>query len=320
MSVTNSNNVFNGTTFVNIARKGLSVFNKRLLGLDIFTRDFSGDIIQGTQVTTRVVPASQIPVDKFSSPGVQVPYNDSTILENITTTPVTVTLDQQKVCGFAITDEEAMKISSGVLQDTKDRIIEKKVNGLADQMLGYVFNQITAANFGSAIATVPAAAWDRDQVVDLRTALVKQDFPIDQTALILNPDYMGALSKDLKIAAQYSSGLTVMVDGSSAIYRLEGMTLHEAIALSRATVATSEKLVGFASTPDALAIAMRGLKVEQPAVPTEFVEVLSDEQTGATLTAYAFRDSTYRRWVFTFEAWYGASKANGAALQRIVAA
>lgn len=302
-------NTFNGMSFINIAQQGLALFNKRLLGLNIFTRDFSKDVIQGTQVTTRIVPASAAPVSKST-----LAYNDATIIPGETTEAVTVTLNQDKVAGFQLTDDEMLQIGSGIINDTRDKVIEKKVNALADQLLTYVFGLITAASYTTALTPVAAAAMDNDSLVDWRTALVKAHFPLPDTALVLNPDFIGALLKDSKISNLSASGLSAVVDGAGAMVRLGGMGLHEAATLGT----NSEKLAGFACTPDCMAIAMRGVKAPPQTVPTEFIEVLTDPQTGATITYYAYRDSNYRRWVHTFEAYYGAVKANAAALYRIV--
>lgn len=302
-------NTFNGMSFINIAQRGLAVFNKRLLGLNIFTRDFSGDVLQGTQVSTRVVPASSAPVAKST-----LAYNDATIIPGETTTAVTVTLNRRYVDGFELTDDEMMQIASGVMNDTKDKVIEKKLNALADELLTYVFGLITAASYTTALTPVAAAAMDNDSLVDWRTALVKAHFPMPDTALVLNPDFIGALLKDAKISNLSASGLSAVVDGAGAIVRLGGMGLYEAATLGT----NSEKLAGFACTPDCLAIAMRGLKAPAQTVPTEYIEILTDPQTGATVTYYAYRDSNHRRWVHTFETYYGAIKANSAALYRIV--
>jgi hypothetical protein len=309
-------NTFNGTTFTNIARKGLSIFSKKLSGLNIFTTDLSGDVIQGNAVSTRIVPAATTPVTQTGS----LAYNDASILAGVTTTAVTVTLNQRKVCGFALTDDEVTQISAGVMADTKSRLIEKHVNALANQLQVYVLNLITQASYGAAAVTCQAAAFDYEQVVDLRTALLKADFPLDMTALVLNADYAGALLKDAKIASKSDSGISAITDGAGALVRLNGLSLFEAPALHNASTVVAENLVGFACTPDALAIAMRGLPATQGAVPTEFIEVVTDDQSGATLTAYAWRDSANRQWVFNFEAYYGAIKANAAALKRIVSA
>lgn len=301
-------NTFNGMNFTNIAQRGLTVFSKRLLGMGIFTRDFSLDVAnQGTIVQTRIVPASSAPVEKST-----LAYNDATIITGETTTAVPVTLNKHYVDGFELTDKEMDEIGAGVMQDTKDKIIEKKVNALADQMLTYVFGLIKATSYSNAMDAVDPAACDNDDVIDWRTTLAKAHFPIMDTNLVLNPDYIGALLKDAKISQMYSSGLSAIVDGAGAVARLGGMSVYEAVTLPT----NSENLGGFACTPDCLAVAMRPIR-QHSAVPTEYQEVLTDPQTGAVLNYYGWRDSAYRRWIHNFEILYGASVANSDALYRI---
>lgn len=301
-------NTFNGMSFTNIAQQGLSVFSKRLMGLGIFTRDFSPDVAkQGTIVSTRIVPASTAPVAKST-----IAYNDATIIAGETTTAVSVTLNRHYVVGFELTDKEMDEIGAGVMADTKDRIIELKVNALADEMLTYVFGLIVSSSYSNAMDAVDPAVCDNDNVIDWRTTLAKDHFPVQDTNLVLNPDYIGALLKDAKISQQYSSGLSAIVDGAGAIARLGGMKVYEAVTLPT----NSQNLGGFACTPDALAVAMRPIHAHGN-VPTEYHEIITDPVTGAVMNYYGWRDSSYRRWIHNFEILYGAIKANDDALYRI---
>lgn len=302
-------NTFAGMTFTNIAQRGLSIFSKRLLGLKIFTTDLSADVQkQGTAVSTRIVPATSTPVDKSTTA-----YDDATIVTGETTVAVTVTLNQHKVTGFELTDKEMHEIGSGVMQDTRDRLIEKKVNALADQMLSYVFALITSGNYSTAFNAVASATFDSDDIVDFRTTLIKADFPIADTNLVLNSDYIGALLKDAKISNLSASGLSALTDGAGALVRLGGMGAYEAPTLPT----NSQNLVGFAATQDALAVAMRAAPPVD-SLPGAQYQILTDPQTGLTLGYYAWPDYSQKRWIHNFEALYGASKANAAALIRVV--
>jgi len=304
-------NTFAGMTFTNIAQRGIALFSKRLLGLNIFTLDFSPEVVaQGTAVSTRIVPASAAPVSRASD---TLAYNDATVLVGETTTAVTVTMNRNYVVGFTVTDQEAALIGSGVMSDTKDKIIEKKVNALADEMLTYVFGLITAASYTTAHTAVSAAAFNRQKVNAMRTTCAKANFPIPGTAMVLNPDMLQGLLDDAEIALRENSGLTAVVDGAGAIKRISGFDIYEAVTLPT----NGEKLAGFTATSEGLAVAMRAIKAQTPA-PGAMVNVVTDPVTGATLTAYMWYDAPYRRWVYNFETFYGAIKANSAALYRIV--
>lgn len=301
-------NTFNGMSFTNIAQQGLSVFRKQMMNMGIFTRDFSPDVAaQGTAIATRIVPASAAAADQSS-----VDYDDATIIGDITTTAVTVTLNQHYGVGFVLTDKEMDQIGSGVMQDTQNKVIEHKINALAYNVLSYVYALLTVSNYTNAMSAVDPAVCDNDDVVDWRTTLREANFPLDSTSLVLNSDYIGALLKDSNISQQYSSGLAAIVDGAGAVKRLAGMSVYEAVQLPT----NSENLGGFACTPDCLAVAMRPIQ-EHGNVPTEYHEVLQDPMTGAVMNYYGWRQSSKRRWVHNFEVLYGASVGNASALYRI---
>lgn len=298
--------------FTNIAQSSMAVLSKRLMPLNIFTTDLSPEMQQGNAVTTRIVPASATPVDRSA-----IAWNDATIVGDITTTSVTCTLDQDMATGYQVTDDEVILEKQGVIAGVKSRVAELKVNALADQMLTYVYGKILAASFtNTALTAGDAVAFDYDNVVDHMTTLTSAHFPIDQTAYVLNPSYIGALLKDARVSNMDSSGLPAIAQGAGALKSLAGMPLYQAVTLP----SNSQNLVGFACQPDAIAVAMRTKPVSQAPVGTEFVEVVTDPQTGASMTMYAFRDSTKRAWNITFNCWYGAVKANQAKLYRIVSA
>lgn len=304
-------NSFSGMTFTNVAQQAISLFSKRLLGLSIFTRDFSAHVLQGNAIQTRIVPVSAAPVSRASD---TLAYNDATVLVGETTTAVTVTMNRNYVVGFSITDQEAALIGAGTMADTKDRIIEKKVNALADEMLTYVLSLITAASYTTAHDAVAIAAFNRSKVNAMRTKCVKAHFPFPGTAMVLCPDMIQELLNDEEIALQYASGLSVVVNGAGAIQTVSGFNIHEAV-----TLQTTENITGFTCTPDALAIGMRAFPVSDPA-PGIMVQTLTDPATGATIMGRMWYDAPYARWVFNFETFYGAIKANPAALYRIVKA
>lgn len=303
-------NTFNGTTTINLNQDVLSGFNKRLMGLGIFTRDYSGDIVQGDSVVTRVVSKAGTPITR----GATVGYNDSTIVEAITTTPVTIQLTEKKVIGFTLSADEYDMISNGIITNiTKDRITSC-INAVAKQMLGFVFGKITVANFAKSLVAGDAVAFDYKDTADHAAVLDAADYPIEDIAYVLNPSYIAALAKDNVINQMYSSGLSVIVDGSGAITRVSGMPLHKA-----RTLQTTENLVGFACDKNALAIAMRAPMKGGMEMPSgASAEILTDSDTGLSLTHYRFFDAPMGRWNMTYEAQYGASVALADNLHRIV--
>ena len=146
-------NTWNGMTFTNIARTGFRAFNSRLISLGVFTTDFSSDLAeQGTVVNTRIVPVQGAAVDLQTGTSDTGNREDTAVIGDQTTTAVAVTLNQQPIRGFAITDEEAGAIGRGVWQDTRNKLITQTAYQVADSVVNYCFNLITNANFSTAIS------------------------------------------------------------------------------------------------------------------------------------------------------------------------
>lgn len=299
--------------FTNIARRGISTFAQPVINLGVFSTDFSDEIQNGTTVETRVVPASGEPVNS------SVGYDHATVAAGETMAKKSIILTEEKVVGFDITDDEILKNSGEGLTDAMARIIDLKVNKLAYNLVQFAYGKILAASYTNSITVGDKAAFDSDDVVDIATALKETyNFPIHMTNMVLNSGYAGALAKDPAVKSMEKSGLPVLTGGVPAIARLSGMAIYEGVGLPH----NSQNLVGFACTPDAMAVAMRGKPAsafEGTAVP-ERIEVMKDPASGIVLTAYAFRISGLRKWRYTFEYWAGALATYTGSLVRLKSA
>jgi hypothetical protein len=314
-------NTWNSTTFTNIARAGFKAFTKKLAPLGVFSTDFSSEAVdQGTVVATRIVPVSDAAVDlQDTSTGGSGDRESSNIIKDITTATVSVTLNQQPVTGFKLTDEEAAYIGSGVWEDTKNKILQNKAWAVANYVLNYAFNLVTRSNYTTAAYTGAASAFDMDDVVDLATAASTAGWPVDSNYLLLCPEYLGALKKDNHIQDLSASGIKVVQNGE--IQKLDRFNVVEAPTLmSGLTVYdASEYLRGFMCTPAAAAIAMRAVKA-QATDKLEAYEVMTDPDSGATLVYRAWYKPSIGSMYHTYETLFGASKAQVEALQRVASA
>ena len=316
-------NTWNGMTFTNIARAGFRAFNKRLMSLRAFSTDFSADLAeQGTIVNTRIVPVSDAAVDlQTGVAGTAGDREDTNIIKDITTSAVAVTLNQQPIAGFALTDEEAMQIGSGVWADTKNKLLQQKAWAVANAVLNYVFNLVTNASFGAAIFTGAASTFDLDDAVDISTALKGThgwDLSDNEVAMILNSTYYGALKKDNAIQDLSASGIPVAQYGT--LSRIDQFMLHEAPTLPPAGgTPASENLVGMVAKSSAIAIAMRAVQA-QAEDKLEFFEIMTDPVTGATLVYRAWYKPSLGKMYHTFETLFGATAAQTEALKRMVSA
>jgi len=309
-------NTWNGMTFTNIAQRGFSAFKKRLVSLRAFTTDFSDDVAQqGDTVSTRIIPAASAAQDLQDDHS----GDRSDAAGNTTTTARSVTLNQQPISGFHLTDEEAAKIAAGVWNDTLIRKIESHGYAVANHMLAYVFNLITASNFSNLAFTGLASTFDLDDVMDINAVLAAAGWPVDDElaiAMVLNPSYRTALKKDGAIQDLSKSGIDGVIS-RGALDQVDIFRLYQAATLppSGGTPA-SENLVGFVATPDSIAIAQRVVMPQDVGDLLHF-EVMEDPETGANVVYRAWYDRAYGKVNHTFETLYGAAKGNTEALQRI---
>ena len=308
-------NTWAGMTFVNIATKAFNVFKQRVIPLYAFTTDFSADVAsQGTQVTTRIVPASSAAQDLQNS----YTGNRAAAAADTTTEAVTVTLNQQPIVGFNMTDEEAGQIGAGVWQDTRQNLITNKINMLADFVLDYVFRLIINANFSNVAFTGAASTYDIDDVVDIGTTLSTANWPMGTLPvyMVLQSAYFDALKKDNAVQDLSASGIPVQMQGDAALRKLDDFILIKAPTLPPAGTPTSEHLTGFVARPEAIAIAMRPVE-SQAADKLMWYQTLVDPDSGLSLVYRAWYDAGYGKVYHTFETLFGAAKAYTTALQRI---
>lgn len=306
-----ANNTFNGMTSDNVAMEGISTLEKALVPIAAFSMDLSIDIAEkGDVVKTRIVPSATAATDLVDNES----GNYDSIVDDQTTTLVSVTLDPHPVTGFAFTDSEAQSIASGVWTDTSRRLVKSHIRGIAEDVLDELFALITNANYGAAALTTLAVNFDADDVADLRTVAVNAGWNMDDEPILgLNPDYYGALIKDDAIQDFSASQITALRDGK--LPKLSGFQVMEMPTLP----GNSENLTGFIALKDAMAIAMRGVDTQDRGQFLTY-QILQGDVVPATITYSALWTSKKRQVEHIFEALFGVVKAQGASLKRIVSA
>lgn len=312
-------NTWNAAATV-IARTGFKAFNAGLAPLSAFTSDFSAEAGSYNEaITTRIVPVSDAAVSLVSTAGSDR-SSATHVIKDITTTGITVTLNQDPISGFTITDNEAAVIASGAMEDTKQMVIAQKAYAVANFILNYVFNLITNANFSTAIFTGAASTFDLDDVVDHASTLKQThkwnlDMP---TFLIAQPAYVAPLKKDSAVQDLSASGIPVV--GTGELRRVDKFSVIEAPTLPPSGgTPESENLTAFYAQKPAISMAMRALPC-QAADDLIAYEVMTDPTSGATLVYRSWYDRAKGQVDHTFEALFGASKGQAEALKRITSA
>lgn len=311
-------NTFNGTAATQVANMGFSAFLERLLPLRIFTTDFSDEVSQkGTGFTTRLV-GNAVAGD------LQDDYSGSrrtAAAVATTTTAIQGTLSEQPCSGFHLTDEEVAQMGTGVVSDMLARKIRKHGYAVANEVLDYVFNLLTAASYAASTTVGAASAFDLADVVNLDATLAEAGWPVDipgEIGLVLKPSYLANLKLDSGVIDLSASGIPVVQQGFQQGRQVDVFSVYQSSTLPPSGgTPESENLVGFAATPDAMAMAMRVVKPQAPERLVDF-RVMKDEETGITMVYRA--DYSDGQMYHTFETLFGAVKANGSAAHRLKSA
>ena len=304
-------NAWNGMTADNIARLSIATLEKSLVPLAVFATDLSTDIQdQGTTVSTRVVPAATASTDLVDAES----GSYATVTDDQSTTAVQVTLDPHPVTGFHLTDSEAQSIAAGVWSSTSEKLVKTHVRGIAEDVLDSAFALILNANYGAASLTSSAANFDSDDVADLRAVAVAAGWDMEDAWLVLNPDYYAALLKDNAISDFSSSQSDALRSGK--LPRLSSFKVIEAPTLP----GNSQNLTGFIATTGGVAVAMRGVDIQDRSSFLHY-EIMQGDVVGAVITYSAvYTATTTRRVDHIFEALYGVKVAQAACIKRIVSA
>lgn len=238
-------------------------------------------------------------------------------------TTVTVTLNQEPCKGFNITDGEAAQIQGDVLPIYIEKRARDCGYSVALSILNYIFELVTAANFSGVAYAGGAAGFNLDKITDIHANLADAGYPCcipDAIGMLLKPAYVAALRKDKAVQNLSASGVDVVKTGflgRVGAQKVDIFNVFEAAALPKAGgTPEAEKLVGFVATSDAIALAQRIVEPQSTNRIDDF-QVLADEDTGLTLCMRVWYDPDPGKRYYTFESLYGASKANGSALQRI---
>lgn len=290
-------NSFTGLVYTNIAQRILTELVKMLAPLRAFTTDFSADVaMQSEAVTTNIV------VDPGVASSLSGTHSNSRITAasaDTSVTPVTISMDQDPVSGFHVTDREAARIADGIFTQLVARKVSLHARAVALHVLNYVYNLMTYANYGEGTNVGAPAGFTYDDLADLEGTLVAAGFPpaeAGEVALLLKPTYVAALKKD-NMAAFKDLEIYPVINTPT-------------MPPSGGTPA-SENLIGAAALPESLGIATRVVE-PQSMQGIEHFEIVQDPETGL---AIAYRATVHDGVIYhTCDLLYGAKKLDGSKL------
>ena len=257
-------NSITGVNDLIIAQAGLQAFTARTTPLSAFARNFSSDAARpgDTIKVFRETYPDAVPLSKTSHGEYTIQDADSDAAE--------ITLGQPDYVSWGLDDVEIA--SSSVVN--MNRYGNGKGNMLAKTVLGNIWGDITAANYGAAGFTGAENTFSIDGVIALGEALDNNDAPDEGRALVITPAMWSALLSEL--GANYNAGNEPLREG--AVGRVSGFDVYKSTLIPN----NGENLVGFACVADAMAVAMRYLMPQEGHNYT-IAQPLADDPSGITL-------------------------------------
>ena len=286
---------------IKVAQKALTPFTAQLMPVSSFSTNF------GPQPSDK---GDTVRVPLVGAPSVSSNFaGDYTTGSDSTVTTLPVTLDKHKFKTVHVTARE----SSETAMDLLDVLVSAAAQQLAQDVLLDILSVVTAANFGTpGIPALAATSFDYKKVLSLREACGTAKMPPNPRALVLDAGYYTNLLADEVVAKSFNLNLSAPGVTDALIRRLAGFDMHETVVIPSDH---SEKLVGFAVHPSAVAVAMRYL---QPVADYQQAGAVTDPQTGMTFGYLRFTDTRANKVFVTVECLYGFAAARAGGLKRIV--
>jgi len=285
---------------IKVAQAALKPFRAALTPISAFSTNFSPE--PADKLDTVRVPVVGAASASSDFAGDYTANADSTV------SVIPVQLNRHKFKTVHVTAREAAETALNILET----LVASAVKQLAQDVLQDIFSEITAANYGApAIPAVAASAFDYKKVLSVREACSNAKMPITDRSLVLDGAYFTNLLADDVIAKSFYLPITQPGVVDAQIRRLGGFDVQETVILPE----NNEKLVGFASHPSGMAVAMRYLV---PVAQYDEAGAVTDPETGLTFGYLRYTETSSNRIFVTVECLYGFKPALADGIKRIV--
>lgn len=313
---------FDGLFNVNLSQIILNSLQGRLAAfLGIFATSVSDDMaLQGSAVDVPIVGAEGAANDLDGTASGDREHDE--ITPKFSTTKKTVTLAHKPARGFYLDPWEAAAVRNDRMDRALRLKIENCVGSVARSVIDGILNLIVSASFSND-KTVNVAAFDTDDVADLREQCDGINWGDADGSLVLGSSLWNTLGKDPSIKDKSQSGGANTLN-TGMIPDVSGFSTYKNVRVPPSGgAAAAQNLVGFACLPSAIAVAMRPLTASQIAGMQAADFALADEMTitdpesqvVATVSIWG-RPNTKRLYVCV-ETWWGATAAMGDQLVRL---
>lgn len=291
---------------VAIANGALRVMQSDVKPFSVFSTNFSPE--PSNRYGSVIVPLT-------TAGGTSTDFSGTYGKGDTTVSERTIALSGHKFQSWHVTDTEAVKSS---FMSVENIGVEKTQKLLID-VFSDVLSVVTAVNYGNTATdkiTVTAAAFDRDDLVDVAALCDAANWPDINRNVLLKPAHWRAVTKDEATAADvYGAGSIRQgapngfpMDGFNGVWRCNSIP------------ANSQSLEGFACLPSAIAIANRYLPPVGGGQAGSIYMPIVEPQTGLTLGYREYYDDDAGSRVAVLECMYGFSLGIATAIKRIVSA
>ena len=284
-----------------ISQSALEQFTKILAPVNAFSTSFNDDASdRGDQVNILNIANTSTASDFAVADG----YTST----NSTFGNTQIQLNKHKFVTWHVTDKERSNSSAVELE----RFGYQKGGDLANAVFQDILSAVVTASFTDEVVCL-ATDFGVDDVAELRKEAVENSLPIDNTSLLLSPEYYGNLIQDSAVASALAYGGNDAIRGGN-VPSLFGIP---AVYESNSIPANSENLVGLLAHPCGLAVAMRYL---EPANTQEYISAkrVSDDETGMVMGYREFYDPKLGVHTAVLECVYGYAVGRGEGIVRLV--
>lgn len=291
-------NNFINTLYTILTEAAIEAFTRILTPLDVFARNYSSDAVQrGDKVKVLWVPSQAVAND----------FTGSYAPGDATATGLDVVINRHKFISWSTTDDEL----------AKNPIIEIQTFGrqmgsnLGVAVLQDIWSVITAVNFVRNTVVGTSDQFDSDILIDVKEQCDLQNWPFEGRNVVLNAGHYNGLLKDgsVKNAAAYGGTEAIRGGNLPAVVGFNGIYQSN-------LVPTLNTMVGFATMPDAILVAMRYLAPQEG--NTYFQAGPVTNEGGHTIGFRDFYENIQGRRIQVLEANYGFLRGNADALIRLI--
>jgi hypothetical protein len=292
-----------------ITDKVIGALRKKLPTLRVMSTDVSPQAVGESE------KAKTINVPLVAAPAANDFTGDYTANADTVDSTVPVTTDQHKVATFHLSDIEAMDISAGVWAAAALEKVTGAVYNVADAIINYALTKVLAASFTASKVVAPAD-FDGSELGVQATFADTNGFSEMSRSVLLPSTYLETLVNDPSLQAYYAQAEQQAVR-DNVLPRLKGFQ----IAKYNNIPANGENLAALVMDPRGLAVAVRPvLSNEQARQYFISQQVITDEDSGLSVTYTIWFDLRTRKTYHNIEARYGAAAGRGTAIRRIKSA